>query len=88
MRLIQALVQLLIDELSAVFLNVLSSLMFIHKYTVFNQELSYVIERVGNLFSLNVNNLCFDCPLLNIERVLFSHTVSRKDLSKTFLVLV
>ena len=31
-------------------------------------------------------NLCFDCPLLNIvniEPVLFSHIVSRKDLSKT-----
>ena len=31
---------------------------------------------------------CFDCPLLNIEPVLFSHIVSRKDFSKTFLVLV
>ena len=35
-----------------------------------------------------MTNLCFDCPLLNIECVLFSHTVSRKDLSKTFLTLV
>ena len=42
----------------------------------------------GNLFSLNVTNLCIDCPLLNIERVFFSHIVSRKDLPKTFLVLV
>ena len=56
--------------------------------TVFNQDQSYVIERVGKVFSLNVTNLCFDCPLLNTEYVLFSHTVSRKDLSKTFLVLV
>ena len=56
--------------------------------TVFNQELRYVIERVGKLFSLNVTNLCFDYPLLHIECVLFSHTVSRKDLSKTFLTLV
>ena len=56
--------------------------------TVFNQDQSYVIERVGKLFSLNVTNLCFDCPLLNIECVLFSYTVSRKDLSKTFLTLV
>ena len=39
------------------------------------------------LFSLNVTNLCVDCLLL-IERVLFSHIVSRKDLPKTFLVLV
>ena len=56
--------------------------------TVFNQDQSYVIERVGKLFSLNVTNLCFDCPLLNIECVLFSHTVSGKDLPKTFLTLV
>ena len=56
--------------------------------TVFNQELRYVIERVGKLFSLNVTNLCFDYPLLHTECVLFSHTVSRKDLSKTFLTLV
>ena len=56
--------------------------------TVFNQELRYVIERVDKRFSLNVTNLCFDCPLLHIECVLFSHTVSRKDLSKTFLTLV
>ena len=56
--------------------------------TVSNQELRYVIERVGKLFSLNVTNLCFDCPLLNIACVLFSHTVSRKDLSETFLTLV
>ena len=55
---------------------------------VFNQELRYVIERVSKLCSLNVTNLCFDCPLLHIECVLFSHTVSRKDLSKTFLTLV
>ena len=39
-------------------------------------------------FSLNVTNLCFDYPLLNIEWVLFSRIVSRKYLSKTFLVLV
>ena len=58
------------------------------RYTVFNQELRYVIEWVGNLFSLNVTNLCVDCLLLNIERVLFSRIVSRKDLPKTFLVLV
>ena len=56
--------------------------------TVFNQELRYLIERVGKLFSLNVTNLCFDCPLLNIECALFSHAVSRKDLSETFLTLV
>ena len=56
--------------------------------TVFNQELRYVIDRVGKLFSLNLTNLCVDCPLLNIECVLFSRTISRKDLSKTFLVLV
>ena len=56
--------------------------------TVFNLELRYVIERVGKRFSLNVTNLCSDCPLLNIECLLFSHTVSRKDLSKTFLTLV
>ena len=56
--------------------------------TVFNQELRYVIERVGKRFSLNVTNLCFDFPLLNTECVLFSHTVSRKDLSETFLTLV
>ena len=56
--------------------------------TVFNQDQSYVIERVGKLFSLNVTNLCFDYPLLHTECVLFSHTVSRKDLSKTFLTLV
>ena len=55
---------------------------------VFNQELRYVIERIGKLCSLNVTNLCFDCPLLHIECVLFSLTVSRKDLSKTFLTLV
>ena len=42
---------------------------------------------VSNVF-FNVTNLCFDCPLLNIECVLFSYTVSRKDLSKTFLTLV
>ena len=57
----------------------------------FNQELRYVIERVDKFFSLNVTNLCFDFPLLNIvniEPVLFSHIVSRKDLSKTFLALV
>ena len=58
------------------------------QYTVFNQELRDVIEWVGNLFSLNVTNLCVDCLLMNIERVLFSHIVSRKDLPKTFLVLV
>ena len=56
--------------------------------TVFNQELRYVIKPVGKRFSLNVTNLCFDCPLLNIECVLFSHTVSRTDLSETFLTLV
>ena len=55
---------------------------------VFNQELRYVIERIGKLCPLNVTNLCFDYPLLHIECVLFSHTVSRKDLSKTFLTLV
>ena len=53
-----------------------------------SHALRYVIERVGKLFSLNVTSLCFDYPLLNIECVLFSSTVSRKDLSKTFLVLV
>ena len=62
--------------------------MLIHQYTVFNQELRYVIERLDKFFSLNVTNLCFDYPLLNVECVLFSHTLSRKDLSKTFLVLV
>ena len=86
MRLIQGLVSLFVDELSAVFLNALSSLMLIHLYTDFKQEVRYVIERVGKLFSLNVTNLCFDYPLC--ECVLFSHTVSKKDLSKTFLTLV
>ena len=60
--------------------------MLIHLYTDFKQEVRYVIDRVGKLFSLNVTNLCFDYPLC--ECVLFSHTVSRKDLSKTFLTLV
>ena len=33
-------------------------------------------------------SICFDCPLLNIECVIFSRTISREDLSKTLLVLV
>ena len=51
--------------------------------TVFNKVLRYVwIERV------NVTNLRFDCRLLNTECVIFSHTVSGKDWSKTFLTLI
>ena len=47
---------------------------------------SYVMQlsesaNFSNVF-FNVTNLCFDCPLLNIECVLFSYTVSGKDLSK------
>ena len=36
----------------------------------------------------DVTNLCVDFPLLTLERVLFPHIVSRKDLPKSFLVLV
>ena len=70
------------------FLNVLSSLMLIHLYCFQPRATLFINWATRQLCSLNVNNLCFDCPLLKIGCELISHTVSRKDLSKTFLTLV
>ena len=49
---------------------------------------NWASRQTSQTFFFNVTNLCFDCRLLNVECVLFSDTVSRKDFSKTFLTLV